>query len=176
MLVAAFGDERLAGGLHFASKNLASILRYPHEMVGDLVVCPTGFPRLQGIVHWLRISDMERVRIVSLKSLSRRQQAIIRDGQMEAARVWTLCRDRHLAARQERGKWPNRDALQKATKGRFALHSQSVQMVAHAFLANVDTAQQLRSQGRSEIRYPYKDKTFYPLMWPAQAMRLEGNG
>ena len=104
---------------------------------------------------------MERVRIVSLKGLSGRSQAIIREGQMEAARVWTLCRDMHLAARQEHGKWPNRDALQKATKGRFALHSQSVQMVAHAFLANVDTAQQLRSQGRTEIRYPYKDKTFY---------------
>ncbi len=46
-------------------------------------------------------------------------------------------------------------------------------MVVHAFLANGDTAQQLRSQGRTEIRYPYKDKTFYPLMWPTQAMRLE---
>ena len=173
MLNAAFLDKCLAGCLYFASKNLASILRYPHEMVGYLVMCPTGFPRLQGIVHWARITDMERVRIVSLKGLSGRSQAIIREGQMEAARVWTLCRDMHLAARQEHGKWPNRDALQKATKGRFALHSQSVQMVAHAFLANVDTAQQLRSQGRTEIRYPYKDKTFYPLMWPAQAMRLE---
>ena len=115
---------------------------------------------------------MERVRIVSLKGIRNRQSAMIRAGQREAARVWTLCRDRHLAARQEHGKWPNREALQKATKGRFALHSQSVQMVTHAFLANVDTAQQLRNQGRSEIRYPYKDKTFYPLIWPAQAMHL----
>ena len=116
---------------------------------------------------------MERVRIVSLKGLRKRQSAMIRAGQMEAARVWTVCRDVHLTARQEHGKWPNREALQKATKGRFALHSQSVQMVTHAFLANVDTARQLRSQGRTEIRYPYKDKSFYPLMWPAQAMHLE---
>ena len=128
---------------------------------------------LQGIIHWANIPSMERVRIVSFKGLPKRQQAIIHDGQMEAARAWTVCRDTHLAARQEHGKWPNRDALQKATKGRFALHSQSVQMVAHAFLANVDTAQQLRSQGRSEIRYPYKDKALSPLMWPTQAMRLE---
>ncbi len=116
---------------------------------------------------------MERVRIVSLKGIHKRQAARICVGQKEAARAWTVCRDAHLAARQERGPWPNRDALQKATKGRFALHSQSVQMVTHAFLANVDTAQQLRSQGRTEIRYPYQDKTFYPLMWPAQAMHLE---
>ena len=116
---------------------------------------------------------MERVRIVSLKGIPPKQQLAIRGGQTECARVWTVCRDAHLAARQEHGNWPNRDALQKATRGRFALHSQTVQMVTHAFLANVDTAQQLRSRGRSEIRYPYKDKTFYPLMWPAQAMRLE---
>ena len=117
---------------------------------------------------------MERVRVVPLKSLSRRQQAIIRVGQQEAARVWTVCRDLHQAARQDHKPWPNRDALQKATKGQFALHSQSAQMVTHAFLANGDTAQQLRSQGRTDIRYPYKDKMFHPLMWPAQAMRLEG--
>ena len=116
---------------------------------------------------------MERVRILSLKDLSHRQQAIIRAGQQEAAEVWTVCRDLHQTARRDDKPWPKRDALQKATKSRFSLHSQSVQMVTHAFLANVDTAQQLRSQGRSEIRYPYKDKAFYPLMWPAQAMRLE---
>ncbi len=115
---------------------------------------------------------MERVRIVSLKGIRNRQSAMIRAGQMEAARVWTVCRDMHIAARQEHGQWPKRDALQKATKGRFSLHSQSVQMVTHAFLANVDTAQQLRTQSRTKIRYPYKDKTFYPLIWPAQAMHL----
>ncbi|MHB8253436.1 MAG: hypothetical protein ACYDEV_06965 [Acidiferrobacter sp.] len=98
---------------------------------------------------------------------------MIRAGQKEAAGVWTVCRDAHLSARQEHDPWPNRNTLQKMTKGQFALHSQSVQMVTHAFLANVDTAQQLRNQGRAEIRYPYRDKTFYPLMWPAQAMHLE---
>ena len=172
MLDAAFLNERLTGHFHFACENLAPILWYPYEMIGDLVVCPACLTGLQGVVHATITSSMERVRILSLKGIGNRQSAMIRAGQMEAARVWTLCRDRHLAARQEHGPWPNREALQKATKGRFALHSQSVQMVTHAFLANVDTAQQLRNQGRSEIRYPYKDKTFYPLIWPAQAMHL----
>jgi putative transposase len=143
-------------------------------MIGDLIVCPAGLTGLQGIVHATIISFMERVRIVSLKSIRNRQSAMIRAGQMEAGRVWTACRDTHLDAREKHGKWPNRDVLQKATKGRFSLHSQSVQMVTHAFLANVDTAEQMRSQGRTKIRYPYKDKTFYPLMWPAQAMHMEG--
>ncbi len=173
MLNAAFLNKLFAGNCHFARENLAPILRYPHEVRGDLIVGPASLAGLQGGVRVSIISAMERVRIVPLKSIRKRQSAVIRAGQMEAARVWTVCRDAHLAARQAHGKWPNRDALQKTTKGRFALHSQSVQMVTHAFLANVDTAQQLRNQGRAETRYPYKDKTLYPLMWPAQAMHLE---
>jgi putative transposase len=76
---------------------------------------------------------------------------------------------------KERTKWPHQDVLQKLTKGRFSLHSQSAQMVCHAFLANVETTVELRKQGRQDIRYPYKEKRFYPLLWPAQAMDLEGN-
>jgi putative transposase len=93
---------------------------------------------------------------------------------MEAAKVWTKCRDLHLAARKDGTKWPNKDTLQKATKG-YGLHSQSAQMVCHAFLANIDTATQLRRSGRKEIRYPWRDKVFYPLMWPAQAVCVDGN-
>ena len=53
------------------------------------------------------------------------------------------CRDLHLNARKDGTKWPNKDTLQKATKG-YGLHSQSAQMVCHAFLANIDTTTQLR--------------------------------
>ena len=115
------------------------------------------------------------VRIVPLAGLPQATRALIRDGRLEAAKVWTTCRDLHLQARKESSKWPGRDALQKATKGRFALHSQSVQMVTHAFLANIDTTHQLRQQGHKEMRYPWRDKTFYPLHWPAQAMAIQNN-
>ena len=59
-----------------------------------------------------------------------------------------------------------------ATKGQFALHSQTVQMITHAFLANVETARELRTTNR-RMRYPSKDKRFYPLFWPAQAVSVE---
>lgn len=48
-------------------------------------------------------------------------------------------------------------------------------MVCHVFLANVDTARQLRQSGRTEIRYPWRDKDFYPLLWPEQAVAIQGN-
>jgi Putative transposase DNA-binding domain len=40
------------------------------------------------------------------------------------------------------------------------------------FLANVETTRELRKTNR-KIRYPYKDKRFYPLYWPAQAVSVE---
>lgn len=120
-------------------------------------------------------SFVQTVRIESLAYFSRAMNSCVRDGQMEAAKVWVVCRDELKRCIEARDKWPNRDSLQKLTKGRFGLHSQSAQMVCHAFLANVDTARQLRLSGRKEIRYPYRDKTFYPLYWPAQAMCLKGD-
>lgn len=118
---------------------------------------------------------MERVRIVSLKGISPRQDALIREGQRKAAKVWTACRDLHLSARRNNQPWPGRNEYQAATKGgRFALHSQSIQQVFRAFDAAVDGARENRRNGRREIRYPYKDKRFLPLMWPAQAMAVEG--
>jgi putative transposase len=115
---------------------------------------------------------METVRIYRLTGLRPQYLARLRAAQMEAARVWMRCRDLHLTARTERTRWPTRDDLQQATKGQFALHSQSVQMICHAFLANVETTRELRKT-HPKIRYPYKDKQFYPLSWPAQAVSRE---
>ncbi len=93
---------------------------------------------------------------------------------MEAARVWNACVEMHLAARLDHTPWPGRSDLQKATKGRYALHSQSVQMVVHAFLANIDTTKQLRQrQPEMQMKYPYKEKRFYPVHWPKQAVCRE---
>ena len=115
---------------------------------------------------------METVRIFALARLRPSLQRRLYEAQQEAARVWTLCRDLHLAARCARTRWPTRDELQQATKGQFALHSQTVQMICHQFLANVDTTCELRQTNR-KMRYPYKDKYFFPLFWPAQAMSVE---
>lgn len=114
------------------------------------------------------------VRIVRLRGISRSTQERIRTAQMEAAKAWMLCRDLHRHARENSLKWPGKSDLQKATKGLFALHSQSVQMVCHAFLANVATCRELRKQGRKDMRYPYRDKEFYPISWPAQAVCVNG--
>ncbi len=115
---------------------------------------------------------METVRIYSLTGLRPRCRARLRAAQMEAAQVWTLCRDLHLAARQQHTPWPSKADFHQATKGRFALHSQTVQAIFRAFVGNIETTRELRTKN-SRIRYPYKDKRYYPLPWPAQAVSRE---
>ncbi|BCL79477.1 transposase [Ktedonobacteria bacterium brp13] len=117
---------------------------------------------------------MNTVKIYQLNSLSPTHYQRLRAAQQEAARIWNRCMELHRDARLQHEPWPGRDVLQKATKGLFALHSQSIQMVTHAFLANINTTQQLRkTHPQMRMRYPYKEKAFYPVSWPAQAVCKE---
>jgi putative transposase len=131
------------------------LFRPPEEWVA--LVFPTCSPS----VSMLSSEQMNTVKIYQLKNLSSTQFRRLREAQMEAAQVWNCCMETHKAARLSHEKWPERNELQKATKGRFALHSQSVQMVVHAFLANVDTTRQLRqTHPTMNVRYPYKSSPY----------------
>src|SRR5215472_18083735 len=117
---------------------------------------------------------MKTIRVYHLNNLSPSLFRRLKEAQIEAAQVWNLCIQTHKDARMAHARWPGRNKLQRATKGRFALHSQSVQMVVHAFLANIETTRQLRqSCPQMRMRYPYKEKRFYPVSWPAQAVSKE---
>ena len=52
----------------------------------------------------------------------------------------------HKDTRIAHARWPERNELQRVTKGRYALHSQSIQMVVPAFLANIETTRKLRKE------------------------------
>ena len=118
---------------------------------------------------------METVRIFPLRGISRTQRLILRAAQMEAARVWMYCVERHRQARQEHSRWPVRKELQEETKGgQYALHSQSIQMVTHQFLANVESIAELRKADQRH-RYPYHPKKYLTVDWPAQAVSRSGN-
>src|SRR5207253_5535402 len=98
---------------------------------------------------------MNTVRVYRLQTTPK-MFAYFKAAQVEAAKVWNLCCEIHKEARLSQAKWPERDELQKATKGKFALHSQSFQMVAHAFLATIETTRQLRqSHPKMKMKYPW---------------------
>jgi putative transposase len=117
---------------------------------------------------------MQTVRIYRLKDLDNRTRARLKAAQIEAARVWMYCLERHQGARAERTSWPDRDDLQRETKGgKFSLHSQSIQLVCQQFLANVETIKQLRP-GNLRHRFPYRHKKYRTVQWPAQAVVRRG--
>jgi putative transposase len=117
---------------------------------------------------------MPTVYIYRLNDLSTRICTRLKAAQMEAARVWRYCLERHQQARREHMPWPNRDDLQRETKsGQYALHSQSIQMVCQQFLANVDTIKQLRHTNPRH-RYPHHSKKYMTVHWPAQAVSRQG--
>ncbi len=119
---------------------------------------------------------METVRIIPLGRLSTKLSHCLRDAQMEAAEVWNCCCELHKEARRDGAKWPNRDDLQRATKGRFKLHSQTVQMIAHQLLDNVEATRKLRREHpEMGMKYPCRTKGYFTLMWPAQAASIKGN-
>jgi len=93
---------------------------------------------------------------------------------MEAAQVWNVCVQAHRRARMSHAHWPNQTDLQQLTRGRFALHSQSVQAVFRSFLGTIETTCKLRREHpEMRMKYPWRTKRFYPVHWPAQAVSVE---
>ena len=117
---------------------------------------------------------MNIVRIYRLSHLSSTLFQRLKVAQMEAAQVWNVCCELHREARRAGSKWPGETDLRAATKRRFALHSQSVQAIVCAFLADIETTRKLRAtHPEMRMKYPWKTKRFYPVRWPAQAVCVE---
>ncbi|MDJ0596857.1 MAG: transposase [Pleurocapsa sp. MO_226.B13] len=95
----------------------------------------------------------------------------LKAAQIEAAKVWNECMSAHKECRIKQTPWLNQTALQKLTKSKYELHSQSVQMVVQAFLANVDSTKANRRSGMKKMKYPWRTKRFYPVLWTAQAVQ-----
>src|SRR5215469_16947181 len=116
---------------------------------------------------------MKTVRVYRLDHLSPSKFGRLKAAQQEAAQVWNFCMETHKEARLAQAPWPGRNDLQRATKGRYGLHSQSVQMVVHAFLANIKTTRRVRKEHpEMRMKYPWREKRFYPVHWPAQAVSV----
>ena len=114
---------------------------------------------------------MKTIRVYRLTGLSPMLFRRLKAAQMEAAQVWNRCMDIHKQARMSHTRWPGQHDLHQLTKGRFALHSQSVQAV---FLGTIETTRKLRREHpEMRMKYPWREKRFYPVKWPAQAVSAE---
>ena len=94
----------------------------------------------------------------------------------ESALVWNECLELAKPYYIKHGKWISRSELQKQTKGRFHLHSQSIQAVCHKYLFARNSAHQSIQKGIPKVKYPYKRKRHYNTKWAKDGFKVSENG
>ncbi len=117
---------------------------------------------------------METTKIIRLKNLCSTAKKIIYGGQKECASLWNFCVAIHKEAREGRDKWPTTKLLREQSKNTYSLHSQTVQSVIDRFQANIDSTRENRKKNKN-WRYPRREKVFYHLSWPKQAVTIYKN-
>ncbi|MDA8210636.1 MAG: transposase [Clostridia bacterium] len=93
----------------------------------------------------------------------------------QSALVWNDCLKIAKEYHQKSGRWIGKTELQKATKGQYPLHSQSIQAVCHKYLWARDNAKQARDKGY-DVRYPWWEKKNYPTKWAKDGIHIYPNG
>jgi putative transposase len=97
------------------------------------------------------------------------------EARRESARLWNRMMKLHLWFRKRQLPWPSKGDFQKHFKGRFNLHSQTVQALTDKFFSNIDTSRTNRKNGDKSARYPHKTKRYFSTIWKGQAIKLHGN-
>jgi hypothetical protein len=94
----------------------------------------------------------------------------------ESARLWVNMVKLHKFIRKRRWKWPLSGDFEKHFKGKYKLHSQTIQALIKTFFANIETTAENRKAGNKNARYPYRDKKrFQVVMYKASAIRRKGS-
>jgi putative transposase len=94
----------------------------------------------------------------------------------ESARFWVNMVKLHKFIRKRRWKWPLSGDFEKHFKGKYKLHSQTIQALIKTFFANIETTAENRKAGNKNARYPYRDKKrFQVVMYKASAIRRKGS-
>ena len=93
-----------------------------------------------------------------------------------SSQIWNdtlaLAKDYH----KNNNTWISQSELHQATKGKYPIHSQSIQAVYEKYLQARENALQARSKGYTHIRYPWKQKKHYNTTWKKDGFRIFPNG
>jgi putative transposase len=117
---------------------------------------------------------MKTVKIIRLGKLRTGLFESISQANKESAKVWNFGKDKLQEAIKNKTTWPTIYSLHEETKGKFNLHSQSVQQVCRAFACCIETTRRLRKTNpEMKMKYPHKDKEFYPTVWTSQAAKVK---
>lgn len=107
--------------------------------------------------------------------VSEQQAELLKATQLEAARCWNDIVALAKSHYDSNGNWIAKGTLQKALKGGYRLHSQTIQALTDRFCANRDTAAQNRRQGL-DTRYPWREKRFVTIPFKQMAIKIAPSG
>jgi len=91
----------------------------------------------------------------------------------EAARLWNALVVRHHRLRRLGWKWPSKARWERWAKGRYpGLSAQSAQQLIGEFCEAVNSCRQLRKNGETEARYPWRLRRYHDVVYTNQDARI----
>ncbi len=91
----------------------------------------------------------------------------------EAARLWGDLVVRHQRIRRLGWRWPSKARWQRWAKGQYpCLSAQSIQQIIGEFCEAVESCRQLRKQGQTEARYPWRKPRYHDVVYTNQDARI----
>lgn len=93
-----------------------------------------------------------------------------------SAQVWNDCLALAKDQFQETGSWVDQGTLHFATKGKYPIHSQSIQAVFEKYIDARENAHKAKALGFTQVRYPYKEKQHFNTKWKKDGFRISENG
>jgi len=110
-----------------------------------------------------------------LLRLDESQMRIAGDIRREAARCWNAIVNLHRTIYNRYGIWLTGGQLKEFFKGRFQLHSQSVQALVELYEETCRRTNNLRKNGETSWRYPWRKKYYFTITWKKAAISFKGN-
>jgi putative transposase len=104
---------------------------------------------------------------------TRTEWATFGASRQEAARLWNDLVLRHQRIRRLGWKWPSKARWQQWARGRYpGLSAQSAQQLIGEFCEAVDSCRQLRKNGHTEARYPWRLSRYHDVVYTNQDARI----
>jgi putative transposase len=93
----------------------------------------------------------------------------------EAARLWGDLVVRHHRLRRLNWRWPSKARWQQWARGRYpGLSAQSTQQLIGEFCEAVESCRQLRKNGWTDARYPWRRPRYHDVVYTNQDARVRG--
>lgn len=114
--------------------------------------------------------------IIPIKNLPQKDIDYLFECNRESAKVWNECLRINKEYWNNEQKYVDTNYLQTKLKGfSKVLPSNCVQVTIKKFMGAITGIQRARKAGRTDMKYPWKQKNFYNTIWKGQSVKVKYN-